>query len=50
MDVNSAFLNDYISEKIYVDQPPTFAEPHLKDHVNLIEKRFIRGKVDNFFL
>ena len=27
MDIKSAFLNDFIEEKMYVEQPPKFVDP-----------------------
>ena len=33
MDVKSAFLNGYINELVYVEQPPSFEDPHHPDHV-----------------
>ena len=29
MDVKSAFLNDFISEQVFVKQPPSFEDPKL---------------------
>lgn len=28
MDVNSAFLNDYLNEEVYVEQPKGIQDPH----------------------
>ena len=33
MDVKSAFLNGYINELIYVEQPPEFEDPKYPNHV-----------------
>jgi len=33
MDVKSAFLNGYINEKVYVEQPPGFEDPENPNHV-----------------
>ncbi|WVZ51224.1 hypothetical protein U9M48_002386 [Paspalum notatum var. saurae] len=49
MDVKSAFLNGYINELVYVEQPPGFEDPSNPNHVYrdfLIEKGFKTGRVD----
>ena len=33
MDVKSAFLNDKISELVFVEQPPGFEDPNKPNHV-----------------
>ena len=33
MDVKSAFLNRYIKEEVYVEQPPGFVDPKYPNHV-----------------
>ena len=33
MDVKSAFLNDYIKEEVYVEQPPRFEDHKYPDQV-----------------
>src|SRR5207237_10421145 len=33
MDVKSAFLNGYINELVYVEQPPGFEDPEHPNHV-----------------
>ena len=33
MDVKSAFLNGFINELVYVDQPPGFEDPRYPNHV-----------------
>ncbi|KAH9768926.1 hypothetical protein KPL71_011792 [Citrus sinensis] len=38
MDVNSAFLNDYIMEEVYVKQPPGFENEKFPDHVYKLSK------------
>ncbi|WVZ58702.1 hypothetical protein U9M48_008944 [Paspalum notatum var. saurae] len=38
MDVKSAFLNGYINELVYGDQPPGFEDPRKPNHVNRLNK------------
>ena len=38
MDVKSAFLNDYISEDIYVKQPPGFEHEKYPNHIFKLTK------------
>ena len=38
MDVKSAFLNSYIKEKVYVEQPPDFEDQKYLDHVFKLTK------------
>ena len=38
MDVKSAFLNDYIKEEVYVEQPPRFVDQKYLDHVFKVTK------------
>ncbi|WVZ80771.1 hypothetical protein U9M48_028224, partial [Paspalum notatum var. saurae] len=38
MDVKSAFLNGYICELVYVEQPPGFEDPSNPDHVYRLSK------------
>ena len=38
MDVKSAFLNGYIKEDVYVEQPPSFECIDLPNHVYKFEK------------
>ncbi|KAG9442375.1 hypothetical protein H6P81_018229 [Aristolochia fimbriata] len=38
MDIKSAFLNGYISEEIFVEQPKGFIDPHNPDHVYKLSK------------
>ena len=33
MDVKSVFLNGILNEKVYVEQPNGFEDPHLPNHV-----------------
>ena len=38
MDVKSAFLNGFINELVYVDQPPRFEDPRYPNHVYRLSK------------
>ncbi|CAM8982498.1 unnamed protein product [Rhodiola kirilowii] len=38
MDVKSAFLNELLSEEVYVAQPKGFEDPHHPDHVYRLKK------------
>ncbi|XP_058732925.1 uncharacterized protein LOC131604507 [Vicia villosa] len=38
MDVKSAFLNGYLSEEVYVEQPKGFADPNHPDYVYKLRK------------
>jgi hypothetical protein len=38
MDVKSAFLNGYISEEVYVNQPPGFENSNCPEHVFKLKK------------
>jgi hypothetical protein len=38
MDVKSAFLNGYINEMVYVEQPPGFEDDKKPDHVYKLKK------------
>ena len=33
MNVKSVFLNDYITEEVYVEQPPDFEDQKFSNHV-----------------
>ena len=38
MDVKSAFLNGYINEEVYVEQPPDFEDDKKPNHVYKLKK------------
>jgi hypothetical protein len=38
MDVKSAFLNGYINEEVYVEQPPSFEDDKKPNHVYKLRK------------
>ena len=38
MDVKSAFLNGFINELVYVDQPPMFEDPRFPNHIYRLSK------------
>ena len=38
MDVKSAFLNGYINEEVYVEQPPDFKDDKKPNHVYKLKK------------
>ena len=38
MDVQSAFLNGYINELVYVEQPPSFEDEKKPNHVYKLRK------------
>ena len=41
MDVKSAFLNGYIKENVFVEQPPLFNHEKFPNHVYKLKKSFI---------
>ena len=38
MDVKSAFLNGYINEEVYVEQPSSFEDDKKPNHVYMLKK------------
>ena len=38
MDVKSVFLNRFINEEVYVEQPFEFENPHFPNHVFKLSK------------
>ena len=38
MDVNSALLNGFLNEEVFVEQPKAFQDPHFPDHVLKLKK------------
>ena len=41
IDVKSAFLNGFINELVYVDQPPRFEDPRYLNHVFRCPRRYM---------
>ena len=44
MDVKSAFLNGYINELVYVEQPPSFEDEKKPNHVYKLRKALYGSK------
>ena len=38
MDVKCAFLNGYLNEEVFIEQPKGFKDPHFLDHVLRLKK------------
>ena len=38
MDMKSAFLNGFLNEEVFVEQPKGFQDPHFPDHVFRLKK------------
>jgi hypothetical protein len=38
MDIKSAFLNGYLNEEVYVEQPKRFVDPSFPNHVYRLKK------------
>ena len=38
MDIKSAFLNGYLNEEVYVEQPKRFVDPNFPNHVYRLKK------------
>ena len=38
MDVKSVFLNGYINEQVYIEQPPSFEDDEKPNHVYKLKK------------
>ena len=38
MDVKCAFLNGYLNEEVFFEQPKSFKDPHFPDHVLRLKK------------
>ena len=44
MDVKSDFLNGFLNEEVFVEQPKGFQDPHFLDHVLWLKKALYRLK------
>ena len=41
IDVKCAFLNGYLNEEVFVEQPKGFEDPHFPDHVLRLKKKLL---------
>ena len=44
MDVKSAFLNEFLNEEVFIEQPKGFQDPHFPNHVLRLKKALYRLK------
>ena len=48
MDVKSAFLNEILSEEVYVDQPMGFEDPKSSSHVYGLKKTLYQSNLPKY--